>query len=117
MRSRIHAFRCALNGLIIAFDEEPHFKFHVVATVLVVIAGVLLQVDTRSWLILALAVGLVMSTELLNTAIENICDFLTTEQHPAIKRIKDVAAGAVLVSSITAVVIAVLVFGPLVMSF
>ena len=112
MKDRIASFGYAFNGLKVAFREEPNFRIHLVAVILVIMAGIFLDVSRVDWAILLLTAALVIITELLNTAIENICDFIQPEQDVRIGRIKDVCAAAVLVSAIAAIVIAVIVFWP-----
>ncbi|MCB0181958.1 MAG: diacylglycerol kinase family protein, partial [Anaerolineae bacterium] len=70
------------------------------------------QINLTEWTIIALTSGFVIVTEMLNTAIEGAMDFASTDYHPQIKVVKDVAAGAVLVSAITAIVVGLLILGP-----
>lgn len=112
MRGRIESFKYAFQGLFTAFREEPNFRFHVVAMIGVVSFGGYLELERLDWLILTLTIGAVLCVELLNTAIENICDHINPERHPVIKKIKDVAAAAVLVSAFMAFIVAILIFGP-----
>lgn len=96
----------ALAGLRSAWLTENSFKTHVVAAIGVV--GVLLWVRPAPawWAIAALAVAFVLAAELFNTALEGLADHLHPELHPAIKIVKDCAAGAVLVASIAALGVA-----------
>ena len=95
-----------------AFKEEPNFRIHVVATIMVIAAGLYFKLSTTEWLAIVIVIGLVLLTELLNTAIENIADFISPERHEKIKTIKDIAAAAVLISAIVALVVGLLVFVP-----
>lgn len=95
-----------------AFKEEPNFKIHVVATIMVIAAGLYFQLSTTEWLAIVSVIGLVLLTELVNTAIENIADFISPERHEKIKTIKDIAAAAVLISAIAALVVGMLIFIP-----
>ena len=104
----MHAF----NGIKMAFKEEPNFRIHVVATIMVLAAGLYFKLSTTEWLAIVIVIGLVLLTELLNTAIENIADFISPERHEKIKTIKDIAAAAVLISAIVALVVGLLVFVP-----
>ena len=112
MKNRIASFRYALNGLKIAYLEEPNFRIHILALIVVVIAGIYLNIELRDWMILVLTSIIVIITELLNTAIENVCDFIHAEQNVTIGRIKDVCAAAVLISAIGAIVVGAFVFYP-----
>jgi diacylglycerol kinase (ATP) len=96
----------ALTGLGTTWRTENSFKTHVVATVAVL--GVLLWLKPAPlwWAIAALTIGFVLAAEVFNTAVEGLADHLHPEQHPAIKAVKDCAAGAVLVASIAALGVA-----------
>ena len=95
-----------------AFKEEPNFRIHVVATIMVIAAGLYFKLSTTEWLAIVIVIGLVLLTELLNTAIENIADFISPERHEKIKTIKDIAAAAVLISTIVALMVGLLIFVP-----
>ncbi len=95
-----------------AFKEEANFRIHVVATIIVIAAGLFFQLSITEWLTIIIAIGLVLLTELLNTTIENIADFISPERHEKIKTIKDIAAAAVLISAIVALVVGLLIFIP-----
>jgi diacylglycerol kinase len=87
-------------------------KIHCLAAALVVIAGVLLGISKEEWIACLLLFGLVMSLELVNTAVESIVDLVTTDRKPLAKKAKDTAAGAVLIAAIFAAVIGLLIFVP-----
>ena len=76
---------------------------------LAVAAGLILRITSGEWIAVVLCIGMVITTEYLNTAIEFICNYLTTKKDAKIKEIKDLAAGAVLVSSLTALVTAIII--------
>jgi undecaprenol kinase len=97
----------AINGLRLAFFREHSFRYHVISCVGVLIALILTQPSPIWWAIGLLAVGLVMVAELINTAIETLADHIHPERHQEIRAVKDIAAAAVLISSITAVLVAV----------
>ncbi len=111
LSSRIRSFGFAWNGLKIMFKNEHNFRIHTFATSLVIIAGICFGISFWEWLIIALTIAFVMVTEILNTAIEYICDYLTEEHDIRIGVIKDIAAAAVLVSAIGAAIVGVLIFG------
>lgn len=95
-----------------AFKEEPNFRIHVVATIMVVAAGLYFQLSTTEWLAIIIVIGLVLVTELVNTAIENIADFISPEKHEKIKTIKDIAAAVVLISATVAFIVGLVIFIP-----
>lgn len=87
-------------------------RFHVLAALAAVLAGVWLRLSRGEWLWIGLAVALVWAAELLNTAVERLVDLVSPERHPLAKAAKDTAAGAVLVLAAFAVVVGLCVFGP-----
>ena len=99
----------ALSGLVQCMREEKSFRFQVLAAVAVVIALIFLR-PPLIWIALALIVSaLVLSAELLNSALERLADELESEDNPSIKAAKDMAAGAVLTLALTAAVIGLLI--------
>ena len=112
IKKRISAFGYAFNGLWYSFKSEAHLKIQLLAALVVIVLGFYFSVTSSEWAILLICCGSVISLELVNSAIEKLCDLITTEQNPKIKYIKDVMAGAVLVASMTAAVIGILIFYP-----
>lgn len=110
--SRITAVRIALDGLKQVFDSEPNARIHALITLAVFIAGWLFKISRLEWLSLVLTVGLVWVAEIFNTAVEKLVNLASPEIHPAAKAVKDISAGAVLASAVTAVVVGILIFGP-----
>ena len=92
-------------------------KIHCAAAVLVVIAGAVLGISTTEWCICFLLFGLIMSLELVNTAVEAVVDLVTEEKKPLAKLAKDTAAGAVLIAAIMAAVTGVIIFLPKLLAF
>ncbi len=109
---RLKSFTYAFAGLKVLFKEEHNAWIHLFATVCVIVAGILFKISLLEWVAVAFAIGLVFSFEIMNTSVENIADFICPERDDRIKRIKDLAAAAVLVSAITAAVVGLLVFVP-----
>lgn len=97
----------ALAGIRSAWRTEQSFKLHVAAAAAVLAALLWLQPAPVWWAIASLTVAAVVATELLNTALEFLVDHLHPDEHPAIKVVKDCAAGAVLVTSGAAIAVAV----------
>ncbi len=112
LKKRSNAFKAAFAGLNQAFKSEPHLKIHLIFTVIVIIAGIYFSISKPEWFAVGLCIALVISLELINSAMEKMCDLYSKEYDPRIKYIKDVAAGAVLVASIFAAVTGVFVFWP-----
>lgn len=109
---RIRSFRHAFAGLRILFKEEHNARVHLVITLLVLLLGVFFALSITEWIIIVLTIGFVFVTETLNTAIEDIADFISPQRDDRIKRIKDLGAAAVLTAAITAVVVGILIFLP-----
>lgn len=111
-RSRIRSLYFAMTGILEFVREEHNARIHVVATIAVGIAAYVVKVTYAEAAALTIVVGVVWITEILNTCVERIMDFVQPEEHPKIKFIKDLAAGAVLAASFTAVVVGLLIFIP-----
>ena len=87
-------------------------KIHIIIMILVIIFGIMLKINTTEWIICILLFGLVISMELMNTAIENTVNLITKEKNQQAKIAKDVAAGAVLASAIVSAIIGLMIFVP-----
>lgn len=112
LKDRIRSFRYAIDGLLWLFRNEGNAKVHMVATVLVVAAGFIFKVSAMEWVAILLCIGVVISAEGINTAVEKLCDKVSPEKDNLIKIAKDVSAGAVLILAIISVIIAILIFIP-----
>jgi len=106
------SFANAFNGLVYFLRHDRNGQIELGATVLVIAAAVVLHASGTEWLAILLCVGTVLSLEMLNSAVEKLCDMVHKEYHPTIKIIKDVAAGAVLLACIISVVVACVIFLP-----
>ena len=109
---RLKSFAFALNGLKILILEEHNARIHLVAAILVVIAGILLKISNVEWFAIIFSIGLVFALETINSAIENLADFISPDKNDQIKKVKDLSAGAVLIGAMTALFIGVIVFIP-----
>lgn len=112
IKSRIKSFKHAFNGLIHLFKTEHNSWIHVVAVLVVVVAGFFFKINTVEWILVTFAIGLVFTAEVLNTSIERLVDLASPNQNQLAKEAKDLAAAAVLVAAIIAVIIALLIFVP-----
>lgn len=112
MKAFILRVRFALQGWVSFFRREANGQIQLFIAIMVIVAGFALRVSITEWMILLSCIGVVVSLEMINSAIEKICNHVTPEMHPAIKVIKDVAAGAVLWASIIAAIIGLLIFIP-----
>jgi diacylglycerol kinase len=108
----LRGFPPAWQGLGHVLATERHARFHLLATVTVALLGWTLGLERMEWTCIILSMGLVWTTEILNTAVERLADRVTGEPDPLIGKAKDLAAGAVLVAAIVAVVVGALIFAP-----
>ncbi len=112
LAERARSFRYAFSGLAELLRSQHNARVHLFASLLVVIVGLSLGVTRMEWCALLLAMMLVWIAEALNTALEFLCNLVSPDFHPLIKKSKDVAAASVLISAVGAVVIGVLIFLP-----
>jgi len=109
MRKLSRAVFYARQGLTHTWRTQPNFRIEVAIGVLALLLSVWLRVDAVPILLLILAV---LSLELLNTAVETICDLVSPEDNPLVKTAKDAAAAAVLLAAIISLIIGALIFLP-----
>jgi diacylglycerol kinase len=112
IKSRIKSFVYAFNGLRIMIKEEHNSRIHLLAAICVFVAGIIFKISGFEWIAIIFSIGFVFALEAINSAIENIADFVSPEKHGQIKKIKDLSAAGVLVSAITALTIGLLIFLP-----
>ncbi len=112
LRARLRSFRFAAAGIVTMLASQHNAWIHAAATLLVCGAGFVVGLDRMAWCALVLAIMAVWTAEALNTALEFLADAATPQMHPLVKKAKDVAAGAVLLSAIGAAIVGVLVFWP-----
>ncbi|WP_138434148.1 diacylglycerol kinase [Winogradskyella algicola] len=110
--NRLKSVGFAFKGMLILIKTEASIKIQVFIAIVVTIAGFYFHISTTEWMIQIAMIGLVMSVEGVNTAVEYIADFIHPDHHPKIGLIKDVSAGAVFIASIVAVVIAGIIYLP-----
>jgi len=117
-RDRIKSFRYAYSGLKTLWQEEHNARIHLFATFCAVLMAIMTKIAFTEWVFLLFVIALVWICELFNTAIENLCDKISLEKDTRIKKVKDLSAAAVLVSSILALIVGALLFlPPLIYSF
>ena len=110
MKKQLKSFGFAIRGFVGAVCDEGHLRFHLVAAVYVLVFSLFYHFSAVQTAVLVILIALVIAAELFNTAIEKACDAITKEQNEHIKRAKDISAGAVLVRSVAAVIVAVIFF-------
>jgi len=117
MKTFFNAVQYALLGIKQFFSRDRNGQIQMVIGITAIILGFTVSLSSLQWLLVLFCIGLVISLEMINSAIERYCDLVTTDFHPGIKVIKDVAAGAVLVASITSLIIGLIIFIPALVQF
>ena len=109
----MESLKYALTGIKTVMEEERNMKYHVSFGVLVIIMSFLFKLTIVEWFFILLAIFFVIVTEIINTSFENLVDLVTNHAyHELAKKVKDMAAGAVLVSAIFALITGCLIFLP-----
>jgi diacylglycerol kinase (ATP) len=110
------SFRFAWDGIRYCTKTQPNFRIHLVILSLIMALGFLFNINKSEWIAIVFCGMMVLILEMINTALEYLCNTVTTEFHPAIKAIKDISAGAVLVSAAGSVLIGAIIFIPKIVS-
>jgi len=110
VKSFLKSFIYAIHGLWSGIADQRNLKFQLAIAVVVIGAGFYLSITAIEWCLIILCIAMVIGLELVNTALENLVDLVTLERKPLAGKIKDIAAGAVLLVSISSVIIGVLIF-------
>ena len=108
---RLKSFGYAGNGIRLMLISQQNAWLHALATLLVVVLGVILHITFLEWCLITLAIIAVWTAEAMNTALEFLADVASPEFNPLVGKAKDVAAGAVLITAMGAFFIGVLIFG------
>ena len=111
-KARIKSIKTAINGIMIVAKEEHNAWLHIIATLAIIIIASRLNITVIEGSLLLFAIGLVWTCETFNSAIEALADEVSDRYSIGIKKTKDIAAGAVLISSLTALAIGLLILLP-----
>ena len=111
-QARFQAIKVALEGIKYVLITQPNVWIHGAFTLVVFLAAGLLKLPRLEWVIILITVGLVWASEIFNTAVELAVDVVSPEYDPKAKIIKDISAGAVLVSVLVSILVGLLIFGP-----
>lgn len=111
------SFFHAIDGIIYAVRYEHNMIIILLAALVATISGVFLDLNSNEWLFVILIIGLVMASEMINTAIEAVVDLETLKTHPLAKIAKDAASSATLILSITALIGAINIYLPKIMMY
>ena len=106
------SFGYAFEGIFTGIKKERNMKIHCLAMLCVVAAGFVFRISVSEWCICMILFGMILSLELVNTAMEAVVDLVTAERRPLAKLAKDTAAGAVLIAAIMAAGVGLLIFVP-----
>jgi len=111
----IKSFRHATNGILFTLKEHQNLQFDLLAAIVVLILSFYFQIPRSEFLVILTAIFFVFFAEMMNTAVEETCNAVTMDHHPKIGIAKDIAAGAVFITSIFAIIVGVIIFVPYVM--
>jgi diacylglycerol kinase (ATP) len=112
IKDRLKSFGYAAAGLKYMLLTQHNFLIHITLTLIAILLGFLLKITNLEWVAIIIVIGLVMSAEIFNTAIEEIVNIISPHKNEKAGIIKDIAAGAVLVLSIVALTTGIIIFLP-----
>lgn len=112
IKARLRSFSYAWQGIKLLIGTEHNAWIHCFITVVVIGMGFFFGINRYEWMMIAGCIGLVFAAEAINTAIEQLVNLVSPQYHPIAKKVKDLAAAAVLICAIAAVVIGTLIFYP-----
>lgn len=109
---RLKSFKYAFQGLFTMFKEEPNFRIHFIAAFLAVILGFYFGLTPLEWMLVTIVIGFVLISEIFNSAVERIANFVSPGHNKLIGVIKDISAAMVLVAAIVSIVVGLIIFVP-----
>lgn len=112
LHSRYQSIWFAVNGIKTLFKEEKNAVIQLVIFALVIVAGLLFRLSDSEWIVIIIVSMFVFACECFNTALEDLSDFVTAEKSEKIRKIKDLAAGGVLISALSAAISGMIIFIP-----
>jgi len=112
IKKRRHSFIYAFKGIIYAIKTQHNLWIHLTASVLVVVFGFYFQISIYEWIAVILCIGSVITSEIFNSAIEALTDLVSPDYNEKAGLVKDLAAGAVLISAIISAIIGLIIFIP-----
>ena len=111
-KNRLNSFKYAFKGLEIMFRTEPNFRLHILAALLAVLFGIYYNLSVLEWILVTIVIGFVIVSEIFNSSVERIADFISPERHDEIGIIKDLCAAMVLVAAIVSIIVGLIIFVP-----
>lgn len=115
-KKQMKSFTYAWKGILTCAGHEQNITFHLLAAIIVIIGGFLFNITHVEWMMVMLCIGTVITAELFNSAIERLVDLISPEWNKIAGEIKDIAAGAVLVTAVAAATVGLIVFLPYVLA-
>lgn len=112
LRRKVNNARVSWHAVVSLWHEEFSFRLQAIFGIIVIGASFVLNISHIEFLIVLLMIGTVLAVEALNTAIEELCDHVTPEEHPKIGKIKDLGSGASLLIGIAAIIVGLIIFIP-----
>lgn len=112
LKTRFGSFKFAFHGLWLLVQNEHNSRIHFLAAIVAVTMGIILKLNSLEWSLLIIVIGIVFLTELLNSSLETLADFVNPEWNEKIRNVKDYAAAAVLISAIISIIVGAFIFIP-----
>lgn len=110
MKESFKSFNAAFVGFILVMRTQRNMRYHFLAALFIIILSIILNVNRMELMLISLSITLVLVTEMINTAAENIVNIVKTKYHPLAKVVKDISAAAVLTCAINAVIVGYMIF-------
>lgn len=112
LKKRFRSFGYALQGIKVLIQNEPNARIHLVVALFVIGCGWGFHISLSEWMWVILCIAVVIASELFNSSIEKVCDLITENDHPHVKKIKDMSAAAVFVAAIFSFMTGMCIFIP-----
>lgn len=109
---RLYSFKCAISGIKYMLTTQKNALIHIIVAIIVLVFGIIYQIDKYEWCLIIFAIGMVFISELFNTSIEFLTDLVAPEFNEKAGKVKDIAAGAVLITAILAALTGLIIFIP-----
>ena len=109
-RKFLKSFGYAFRGVAEVFRKEQNFKVHTIIAILAMLLGCFFKISSWEWCFLILVIAIVLASEMMNTAIENLCNVAEPNQNETIRAVKDISAGMVLICAMGALAVGIVIF-------
>lgn len=107
-----NSFKYSFQGLKYAYKNEQSLLIHLIVTILVIVVGIIVDLNMYEWLLVFILMGLVLATELINTSLEAVVDLISPQINPLAKIAKDTASAAVFIFCVVAFISGIVIFLP-----